>query len=137
LQALETTPKEESITGEKAGALSTKYKLALSAVRVLQNTGVINSGEIPFLEDALRDPQNISQFLNPNSRATITGQINALADFLESKNENNDRLFGYDVAPLRGSEIRKAKRVPAAAAAAGITQQEWDNSTDEEKKPWR
>ena len=137
LQALETTPKEESITGEKAGALSTKYKLALSAVRVLQNTGVINSGEIPFLEDALRDPQNISQFLNPNSRATIIGQINALADLLESKNKNLDKLYGYDVAPLTGSETRRASRVPAAAAAAGITQQEWDNSTDEEKKPWR
>ena len=137
LQALKTTPKEESITGEKAGALSTKYKLALSAVRVLQNTGVINSGEIPFLQDALRDPQDFSQFLNPNSRATIIGQIDALADFLESKNENNDRLFGYDVAPLRGSETRRANRVPAAAAAAGITQQEWDNSTDEERKPWR
>ena len=137
LQALRTTPKEESITGEKAGALSTKYKLALSAVRVLQNTGVINAGEIPFLEDALRDPQNISQFLNPNSRATIIGQINALADLLESKNKNLDKLYGYDVAPLTGSETRRASRVPAAAAAAGITQQEWDNSTDEERKPWR
>jgi hypothetical protein len=137
LQALKTTPKEESIVGEKAGALSTKYKLALSAVRVLQNTGVINVGELPFLEDALRDPQKISQLFNPGSRETITGQINALADLLEAQSDSLDESYGYDAAPLRGSETRRANRVPAAAAAAGITQEEWDNSTEEEKEPWR
>ena len=136
LQALKTTPKEESLVGEKAGALSTKYKLALSAVRVLQNTGVINVGELPFLEDALRDPQKISQLFNPGSRETITGQINALADLLEAQSTTLDESYGYDVAPLRGSETRRANRVPAAAAAAGITQEEWDNSTAEERKPW-
>jgi hypothetical protein len=137
LQALKTTPKEESIVGEKAGALSTKYKLALSAVRTLQNTGVINVGELPFLEDALRDPQKISQLFNPGSRETITGQINALADLLEAQSDSLDESYGYDAAPLRGSETRRANRVPAAAAAAGITQEEWDNSTEEEKEPWR
>lgn len=136
LQALRTTPKEESLVGEKAGALSTKYKLALSAVRVLQNTGVINVGELPFLEDALRDPQKISQLFNPGSRETITGQINALADLLEAQSTTLDESYGYDVVPLRGSETRRANRVPAAAAAAGITQEEWDNSTAEERKPW-
>jgi len=137
LQALKTTPKEESIVGEKAGALSTKYKLALSAVRTLQNTGVINVGELPFLEDALRDPQKISQLFNPGSRETITGQINALADLLEAQSDSLDESYGYDAAPLRGSETRRANRVPAAAAAAGITQEEWDNSTEEEREPWR
>jgi len=137
LQALKTTPKEESIVGEKAGALATKYKLALSAVRTLQNTGVINVGELPFLEDALRDPQKISQLFNPGSRETITGQINALADLLEAQSDSLDESYGYDAAPLRGSETRRANRVPAAAAAAGITQEEWDNSTEEEKEPWR
>jgi hypothetical protein len=137
LQALKTTPKEESIVGEKAGALSTKYKLALSAVRTLQNTGVINVGELPFLEDALRDPQKISQLFNPGSRETITGQINALADLLEAQSDSLDESYGYDAAPLRGSETRRANQVPAAAAAAGITQEEWDNSTEEEKEPWR
>lgn len=136
LQALKTTPKEESLVGEKAGALSTKYKLALSAVRVLQNTGVINVGELPFLEDALRDPQKISQLFNPGSRETITGQINALADLLEAQSTTLDESYGYDAAPLRGSETRRANRVPTAAAAAGITQEEWDNSTAEERKPW-
>ncbi|NBO27340.1 MAG: hypothetical protein EBU96_11250, partial [Actinobacteria bacterium] len=114
LQALKTTPKEESIVGEKAGALSTKYKLALSAVRTLQNTGVINVGELPFLEDALRDPQKISQLFNPGSRETITGQINALADLLEAQSDSLDESYGYDAAPLRGSETRRANRVPAA-----------------------
>ena len=137
LQALKTTPKEESLVGEKAGALSTKYKLALGAIRILQNTGVLNPGELPFIEDTLRDPQKISQLFNPSSRETIVGQIDAIADSLESQNITLDDSYGYDAVPLRGSEIRKANRVPAAAAAAGITQQEWDNSTDEERKPWR
>ena len=137
LQALKTTPKEESLVGERAGALSTKYKLALGAIRILQNTGVLNPGELPFIEDTLRDPQKISQLFNPSSRETIVGQIDAVADSLESQSTTLDESYGYDAVPLRGSEIRKAKRVPAAAAAAGITQEEWDNSTEEERKPWR
>ena len=137
LQALKTTPKEESFVGEKAGELSSKYKLALGAIRTLQNTGVLNPGELPFIEDTLRDPQKISQLFNPSSRETIFGQINAISDSLESQSTTLDESYGYDAVPLRGSETRRANRVPAAAAAAGITQQEWDNSTEEERKPWR
>ena len=136
LQALKTTPKEESLVGEKAGELSSKYKLALGAIRTLQNTGVLNPGELPFIEDTLRDPQKISQLFNPSSRETIFGQINAISDSLESQSTTLDESYGYDAAPLRGSETRRANRVPAAAAAAGITQEEWDNSTAEERKPW-
>ena len=137
LQSLRTTPKEESLVGEKAGALSTKYKLALGAVRILQNTGVLNPGELPFIEDTLRDPQKISQLFNPSSRESIVGQIDAIADSLESQSTTLDDSYGYDAVPLRGSETRRANRVPAAAAAAGITQEEWNNSTEEERKPWR
>ena len=122
--------------GEKAGELSSKYKLALGAIRTLQNTGVLNPGELPFIEDTLRDPQKISQLFNPSSRETIFGQINAISDSLESQSTTLDESYGYDAAPLRGSETRRANRVPAAAAAAGITQEEWDNSTAEERKPW-
>ena len=136
LQALKTTPKEESLVGEKAGELSSKYKLALGAIRTLQNTGVLNPGELPFIEDTLRDPQKISQLFNPSSRETIFGQINAISDSLESQSTTLDESYGYDAAPLRGSETRRANRVPAAAAAAGITQEEWDNSTAEDRKPW-
>jgi hypothetical protein len=136
LQALKTTPKEESLVGEKAGELSSKYKLALGAIRTLQNTGVLQPSELPFIEDTLRDPQKISQLFNPSSRETIFGQINAISDSLESQSTTLDESYGYDAAPLRGSETRRANRVPAAAAAAGITQEEWDNSTAEERKPW-
>lgn len=109
VQELKNTPKEESLFGEKAGRLSSKYKLALGAVRVLQNTGVLNPGELPFIEDTLRNPQSISQLFNPASRETIAGQVDSILDLLEEQARVNDEIYGYDVAPLKNSNIRATK----------------------------
>ena len=133
---LKNTPKEESLFGEKAGRLATKYKLALGAVRVLQNTGVLNVGELPFIEDTLRDPQRISQLFNPASRETISGQIESILDLLEQQSSVNDEVYGYDVTPLKGRELR-GEKIPAAAVKAGLTQADWDAATEEEKAAWR
>ena len=136
VQELKNTPKEESLFGEKAGRLASKYKLALGAVRVLQNTGVLNVGEMPFIEDTLRDPQSISQLFNPSSRAAIGGQIDSILDLLEGQSSVNDELYGYDVTPLKGRELR-GEKIPAAAVKAGLTQADWDAATEEEKAAWR
>lgn len=106
---LRNIPREESITGEKAGELSSAYKLALGAVRELQNTGVLNPGELPFIEDTLRDPQSLKQLINPQSRNTITGQINTIADLLEGRARTNDKVYGYDVTPLETPEWFRKK----------------------------
>lgn len=136
VQELKNTPKEESLFGEKAGRLAAKYKLALGAVRVLQNTGVLNVGEMPFIEDTLRDPQSISQLFNPSSRAAIGGQIDSILDLLEGQAVVNDEVYGYDVTPLKGRELR-GEKIPAAAVKAGLTQADWDAATEEEKAAWR
>lgn len=133
---LKNTPKEESLFGEKAGRLASNYKLALGAVRVLQNTGVLNVGELPFIEDTLRNPQSISQLFNPASRETISGQIESILDLLEQQSSVNDEVYGYDVTPLKGRELREEK-IPAAAVKAGLTQADWDAATEEEKAAWR
>ncbi len=104
---LQNTPKGASLVGEAAGRLSSKYKLALGAVRTLQNTGVLNPGELPFIEDTLRNPQSISQLLNPASRDAISGQIDAIANLLEKQSSRNDESIGYDLAPLKDSDWRK------------------------------
>jgi hypothetical protein len=136
VKELKNTPKEESLFGEKAGRLASNYKLALGAVRVLQNTGVLNVGELPFIEDTLRDPQSISQLFNPASRATISGQVESILDLLEQQSSVNDEIYGYDVTPLKGRELR-GERIPAAAVKAGLTQADWDSATEEEKAAWR
>lgn len=133
---LKNTPKEESLFGEKAGRLASNYKLALGAVRVLQNTGVLNVGELPFIEDTLRNPQSISQLFNPASRETISGQIESILDLLEQQSSVNDEVYGYDVTPLKGRELR-GEKIPAAAVKAGLTQADWDAATEEEKAAWR
>jgi hypothetical protein len=136
VKELKNTPKEESLFGEKAGRLATQYKLALGAVRVLQNTGVLNVGELPFIEDTLRDPQGLKQLFNPASRATISGQVESILDLLEQQSSVNDEIYGYDVTPLKGRELR-GERIPAAAVKAGLTQADWDSATEEEKAAWR
>ena len=136
VKELKNTPKEESLFGEKAGRLASNYKLALGAVRVLQNTGVLNVGELPFIEDTLRDPQSISQLFNPASRATIGGQVESILDLLEQQSSVNDEIYGYDVTPLKGRELR-GEKIPAAAVKAGLTQADWDAATEEEKSAWR
>jgi hypothetical protein len=136
VKELKNTPKEESLFGKEAGRLATNYKLALGAVRVLQNTGVLNVGELPFIEDTLRDPQSISQLFNPASRATISGQVESILDLLEQQSSVNDEIYGYDVTPLKGRELR-GEKIPAAAVKAGLTQADWDAATEEEKAAWR
>ena len=133
---LQNTPKEASLYGEAAGRLSSKYKLALGAVRVLQNTGVLNPGELPFIEDTLRNPQSLTQLFNPASRETIAGQVNSIADLLEKQSATNDELFEYDITPLKGRDWR-ASSIPAKAKAAGLTQADWDAATEEERAAWR
>lgn len=133
---LKQTPKEESLVGEKAGRLSTKYKLALGAVRVLQNTGVLNPGELPFIEDTLRNPQSFTQLFNPASRETITGQVESIADSLERQSRINDEQYEYDVSPLKGRDWRREK-IPQKAVKEGLTQADWDAATEEEKAAWR
>lgn len=102
-QSLSSIPKEESIVGAKAGELASNYKLALGAIRKLQNTGVLNPGELPFIEDTLRNPQSISQLFNPQSRKEIEGQIRAITSALELQNKNLDESYSYDYRPLKGS----------------------------------
>lgn len=136
VKELKSTPKEESLFGEKAGRLATQYKLALGAVRVLQNTGVLNVGELPFIEDTLRDPQGLKQLFNPASRATISGQVESILDLLEQQSSVNDEIYGYDVTPLKGRELR-GEKIPATAVKAGLTQADWDSATEEEKAAWR
>jgi Asp-tRNA(Asn)/Glu-tRNA(Gln) amidotransferase C subunit len=133
---LKQTPKEESLVGEKAGRLSTKYKLALGAVRVLQNTGVLNPGELPFIEDTLRNPQSFTQLFNPASRETIMGQVESIAESLERQSRINDEQYEYDVSPLKGRDWRREK-IPQKAVEEGLTQADWDAATEQEKAAWR
>jgi hypothetical protein len=103
-QTLANIPKEESLIGAKAGELASSYKLALGAIRELQNTGVLNPGELPFIEDTLRNPQSLSQLINPQSRNEILGQIKAITSSLQSRAKNLDESYGFDIRELKTPE---------------------------------
>ena len=59
------------------GRLGTAYNNARSYLRVLYNTGVLQPGELPMLEKALRDPNGAAAF-DPRTRGELRAQLDEL-----------------------------------------------------------
>jgi len=91
---LTRVPATGAIAGEGRGELEGSYTLALGAVRELQNSGVLNVGEIPFLEKALRDPTTFSSIMaSPVRRKEIAGQIKTILTLLNQRESNLNNLY--------------------------------------------
>lgn len=91
-----------AIAGEGRGELETAYTLALGAVRVLNNSGVLNTSEIPFLEKALRDPTTFSAIAaSPVRRKELAGQIRTLMNLLNQKEKNLRSLYPQAQLPTQ------------------------------------
>lgn len=85
---LNTINKAGGIYGESAGQLASAFKLAQNSIRKLQGTGVLNIGELPFLEQALSDPQGFMSLADPTSRQKILGQLDQLDKALQRQKES-------------------------------------------------
>lgn len=91
---LARVPATSAIAGEGRGELEGAYTLALGAVRELQNSGVLNVGEIPFLEKALRDPTTFSSIVaSPLKRKELAGQIRTIMTLLAQKESNLNKVY--------------------------------------------
>jgi hypothetical protein len=91
---LARVPATSAIAGEGRGELEGAYTLALGAVRELQNSGVLNVGEIPFLEKALRDPTTFSAIAaSPLKRKELAGQIRTIMTLLAQKESNLNKVY--------------------------------------------
>lgn len=70
------------------GRLGTSYNNARSSLRILYNTGVLQPGELPMLENALRDPSSFSGALDPRTRGQLRAQLDELYKLSQSNIEN-------------------------------------------------
>jgi len=120
-------PAYKALAGEGAGRLESSYSLALSAIRQLQNSGVLNVGELPFLSKALSDPTTLSSILtSPLQRRKLDGQISTVLGLLDSQQAVLDERFGKTppVAPQKSagspaaSGYRRGRKPDAPGADA-------------------
>lgn len=92
--ALESIGKYDSVTdGASKGRLGTAYNNARSALRVLYNTGVLQPGELPMLNQALQDPNAMMAILDPRSRPQIQAQLDELYRTIERQITNKVRSY--------------------------------------------
>ena len=102
----------DAIAGEGRGELETAYTLALGAVRVLNNSGVLNTSEIPFLEKALRDPTTFSAIAaSPVRRKELAGQIRTIMNLLNQKENNLRSLYPQAQLPTQNGATSPANPV--------------------------
>ena len=104
----------DAVAGGGRGELESSYTLALGAVRVLQNSGVLNTSEIPFLAKALRDPTTFSAIVaSPVSRKELAGQIRAIMNLLDQKEKNLRSLYlPVQMPPQNGASSPANSVVP-------------------------
>lgn len=104
--------------GDARGRLGTSYNNARAALRILYNTGVLQPGELPMLESALRDPNAFSAMMDPRSRPQIQAQLDELYRTTE---RNIDNLV-ESYPQLWNKEIyqrEKARLSPGSAQPQG------------------
>jgi hypothetical protein len=89
-----------SVAGAGAGRIKAAYADALSAVRILQNTGVYNPGEAFLLDKVLRDASTLSSIVDPTSRNQIIAQLDEQFKNLNSKKGVIDQQFQQAPTPL-------------------------------------
>ena len=108
-------------SAEQRGRLGTAYNNARSYLRVLYNTGVLQPGELPMLEKALRDPNGMAAY-DPRTRGEIQAQLDELYGLTERTFDNLVENYPqlYDVEKYRAGKEKK----PAQAGGGGWAIQE-------------
>jgi len=91
--------------GAAKGRLGTAYNNARASLRTLYNTGVLQPGELPMLENALRDPTSYESIMDPRARPQIQAQLDELyrtiARSIDNQVGSYPQLFNRDVYEQR------------------------------------
>lgn len=120
IDTLARVPAYRAVAAGGRGELEGAYTLALGAVRELQNSGVLNVGEIPFLEKALRDPTTFAAIAaSPIKRRELAGQIKTIMKLLDQKESNLRQTYFPGQRPSQDEAPRgpvNPRRAPSAAA---------------------
>jgi hypothetical protein len=102
--------------GAAKGRLGTAYNNARASLRVLYNTGVLQPGELPMLENALRDPTSFGAIMDPRTRSQIDAQLGELYRVIEknidTQVESYPQLFNLEVyrSVKQGQQQQSAAR---------------------------
>ena len=113
---LRDIPAYKALTGEGRGRLNSSYTLALSAIRQLQNSGVLNVGELPFLQKALDDPTSLWSIIgSPLKRKELEGQISTVLRQLNQQESILDEQF-----KAMGGNVPTQQPPPAAGGGESL-----------------
>lgn len=104
-------------SAEERGRLGTAYNNARSYLRVLYNTGVLQPGELPMLEKALRDPTGVAAY-DPRTRGEIQAQLGELYKLTERTFDNIVENYPqlYDAEKYRA--VKASQSAPPSGGAA-------------------
>lgn len=125
-------PAYKALVGEGRGRLESSYSLALSAIRTLQNSGVLNVGELPFLSKALSDPTSVRSIVtSPLQRRQLDAQINTVLGLIDQQRNVLDYTYGKtsEMSPdktndsLAASGYRRGRK-PAAPGPDAVKRSE-------------
>ena len=105
--------------GKKRGQLGTAYNNARSALRVLYNTGVLQPGELPMLNQALQDPNSFWALVDPRSRDQIQAQLDELYRTVERQITNRVRSYPQIYDNQVYDALRSGQQ-PQRPAASGV-----------------
>ena len=105
-------------TGDLAGEQQQLYKRTQDAVRILRNTGVLNTSELPELKAELPDPQEVLR--SPVSQAFVKSHLASLqATFGREQEKLRQRYRGYDLTFYEQPEDRGRSAPPAGSVPLG------------------
>lgn len=121
-------PVSAAIDPAGQGRLGTSYNNARAGLRILYNTGVLQPGELPLLESALRDPTSWRGVIDPRTRPQIAAQLKELRGLAERRRqtlrETYPSVFGGGQPPAAGgpSEVRTQAEYDALPSGAIYTE---------------
>lgn len=95
---------------EKRGRLGTSYNNARSALRILYNTGVLQPGELPMLEEALRNPASYGALIDPRTRPQLRGQLDELYRTVDRGIKNQVASYPQIFDPQKYAESKARKQ---------------------------
>ena len=126
--ALSEIPSDTSLLtdGAKKGRLGTAYSNARSAIRILYNTGVLQPGELPMLEQALRDPTSATAVLDPRTRPQLRAQLDELyrviSRGIETQVTSYPQIFNADTFRKKKAEVLGQSAQPSGGPKPGTVE---------------
>lgn len=106
------------LNGEQKGRLGTAYNNARAQLRILYNTGVLQPGELPMLEQALKNPNGLSS-LDPRTRGQIQSQLDELYRTTERSFDNLVSSYPQLYDSKRYEQTKAYYKGPQKPAASG------------------